>query len=75
MKQKPEDEVKRNRARLVERARVLRGEIEQTFTDCAYWNDNVRKADEAPIDPDPDGRLRRMADGLDRMLEDEAQRS
>lgn len=72
MKPKPESEVKRQRARLVERARVLRGEIEQVFTDVAHWNDEVRKADEAPIDPDPDGRLRRMADGLDRLLEDEA---
>jgi hypothetical protein len=73
-KPKPEDQVTRSRARIIDRALGLRGEIEQVFTDCAAWNDNVRQGDEEPIDPDPDGRLRRMADSLDRMLEDEAHR-
>ncbi len=59
------------RARLVARALVERADIEQIFTDIAYWNDNVRKPREAPIDPDPGGILRRLADGLDRMLADE----
>ena len=56
------------RARLIRRARALRAEIEQVFTDCASWNDNHRKPGEPPIDADPDGSLRRMADALDRLL-------
>lgn len=62
------------RQRLTERAMKLRADIEQIFIDCASWNDNARKPGEALIDPDPDGKLRRMADGLDRMLSAEASR-
>jgi hypothetical protein len=61
----------KERARIVGNARNTRAEIEQLFTDCAYWNEHVRKPDEAPIDCDPDGTLRRLADGLDRMLADD----
>ena len=71
----PNEVVKLRRQRMIERAQVLRGEIEQIFTDCAAWNDNVRQGGESLMDPDPDGSLRRMADGLDRMLEDEAHRT
>lgn len=39
------------------RAKALREEIQQYFLDVEYWNNNVRKEHEAPIDPDPDGKL------------------
>lgn len=45
------------RERLFQRARTLKGDIEQVFTDTAAWNDLARKPGEAPIDPDPDGTL------------------
>lgn len=60
------------REQLIGRAKVLRAEIEQIFTDAASWNENTRKPDEEPIDPDPDGAMRRIADGLDRMLANES---
>lgn len=62
------------RQRLIDRAMHIRVEIEQIFIDCASWNDNARKPDEELIDSDADGKLRRMADGLDRMLVAEAER-
>lgn len=64
----------RERQLIIDRARRLRHDIEQIFTDCASWNDNSvsRRNGAASIDPDPDGQLRRMADGLDRMLAAEA---
>lgn len=57
-----------DREQIIRRARELRNSIEQIFCDCNYWNVHDRKQGEAPIDPDPDGRLRLLADGLDRML-------
>ncbi len=59
-----------SRALMVANARGLRAEIQQIFTDIASWNDNsrARKEGAAAIDPDPDGQLRRMADGLDKFL-------
>lgn len=56
------------RRSLVERTRKLRQEIEQIFIDTAYWNENVRPEGVEPIDPDPDGQLKRAAQGLDRTL-------
>ena len=56
------------RQQIINRALKLRVAIQQIFTDCASWNDNARKASEEPIDPDPDGQLRRIADGLDASL-------
>jgi hypothetical protein len=53
---------------ILDRARLQRAEIEQYFIDGAYWNDCVRTPDEEPIDLDPTGNLRRMADALDEML-------
>lgn len=61
---------------IVQRARALRAEIAQHFTDVEHWNNNqARKDAAAVIDPDPDGILRRMADGLDRMLDAESKRT
>lgn len=48
----------------------MRHQIEQMFIDCASWNENsiARKNGSDRVDPDPDGSMRRLADGLDRML-------
>lgn len=53
---------------IVARARKLRDEIAQTFADAEHWN-RVNVPWKGPaIDPDPDGRLKRIADSIDRML-------
>lgn len=61
------------RADILARARALRQEIAEIFADYQHWNDNSPSRAEGaePIDPDPDGQLRRIAEGLDRMLERE----
>lgn len=59
---------------ILNRAMRLRVDIEQIFIDTAHWNVHARPACDERIDPDPDGKLRRMADGLDRMLATEAAR-
>jgi len=56
------------RSVLADRARNLRAEIAQTFADADYWNLFVRRAFEAPINPDPDGELESLAARLDRVL-------
>lgn len=65
------------RDRIIRRAKRLRADIEQIFTDCASWNDysTARKNGAEAINCDPGGELRRLADGLDRMLAEEAKRS
>ena len=50
---------------LTERAKLIRDEIEQIFTDATCWNENHRTPEEVPIDPDPDGELKRAAEALD----------
>jgi len=59
------------RRRIIANAKHVCAGIEDTFVKVAYWNEHVRQPDEAPIDPDPDGAMRRLADGLDRMLADD----
>jgi len=56
------------RARILGKFRTLRGEILQTFVDIDSWNTHVRKPDEAPIDPDPGGELRRLVAAIDDLL-------
>lgn len=55
-----------NRHGIVAKARALRDEIHQIFVDTESWNDNARQPDEDPIDPDPDGELSRILQGLNR---------
>lgn len=64
------------RERLNARAMKIRLDIEQIFIDCASWNDNSKARQEGcdPIDADPDGQMRRLADGLDRTIVAEAER-
>jgi hypothetical protein len=61
------------RQRLIDRHIALRLEIQGIFNDCAHWNEHVRQPHEAPIDPDPDGQLRKVADDIDAMLKREVQ--
>lgn len=56
------------RTRIIARFRRLKAEIEQGFIDCEVWNDTVRKPNEAPMNFDPFGEMRRMADAIDEML-------
>ena len=61
-------EIDSGRAEIVSRARQMRRNIAQIFDDAAHWNSQHVPWKGKPIDPDPDGQLRRIADGLDRML-------
>ena len=57
-----------SRDSIILRARKLRAGIAQIFADAEHWNRvNVPWKGQA-IDPDPDGQLKRIASGLDRML-------
>lgn len=53
---------------IIRRIKRQRREIEQYFTDVASWNENARKPDEEPIDPDPTGSMRRLAVALDEAI-------
>ena len=46
--------------------RLLRADLEQTFRDVGHWNRTHPVED--PIDPDPDGTLRQLADEIDALL-------
>lgn len=43
------------RSGLIARAKHMKREIELDLNTVAHWNEHVRKPDEEPIDPDPDG--------------------
>jgi hypothetical protein len=53
-----------NRKRLIK----AKEEIEQIFIDAASWNENNRPEGEPPIDPDPDGELRQVLNGISSRL-------
>lgn len=61
----------KTRAEIIADAVKLRSEIRQIFADAAHWNESVRKPHEERINPDPGGRLTRIAAALDKMLERE----
>ena len=54
---------------IIQKAIRIREEIEQIFTDTISWNNNARKEGEPPIDPDPDGKLAKMASALDKFIQ------
>ena len=56
------------RTRRIERAVKMRHDIDVELNTIAYWNEHVRKPDEAVIDPDPDGSYSRMAAYLDSLI-------
>lgn len=58
------------RESLLDRFRRIRADIASIFDDADHWN-RVNPS-HAPIDPDPNGELRRIAVALDRTLADEA---
>ena len=57
---------------LIARAEMLRREIAQNAIDVVSWNH--QHPSEAPIDPDPDGQLAKIAAGLDDLLTREGRR-
>ena len=59
------------REQLITRTRKIKSEIEQIFIDAAHWNENVRKPRQVPIDPDPDGKLALILEGLNKTLKTE----
>lgn len=63
------------RQRIINEAARILTEIRQIFIDTQSWNDNARLKlypDEPPIDPDPDGKMGKLQDGLVAMLQREA---
>ena len=61
------DEADRHqRGMILANFRRMRADIEQIFLDINHWN--RRHPDEDPIDPDPDGTLRQLADEIDALL-------
>lgn len=52
--------MERTKESLLKRREKLIHDIEQIFLDAEHWNTCVRQPDEALIDPDPDGVLRKM---------------
>lgn len=59
-----------HRARIIAGYRNALADIEQIFTDAASWNSfsMARKNGAAPINPDPNGSMRRLADQIAFML-------
>jgi len=64
----------KTRNAIISEARRIRAEIEQIFTDCAHWNDSVRKPEEPEIDTDPDGTMMRVGLSIDSMLVSEGKK-
>ena len=54
------------RAMLVNDARRIRAVIEDVFATADHWNNSHPAA--KPIDPDPDGQMRQLAEELDALL-------
>jgi hypothetical protein len=59
-----------HRARIVRCMELKRDDVRQIFIDVEHWN--AQHPHEQPIDPDPDGALRRLLDGLEFSLACEA---
>lgn len=59
------------RIEILNRMKKLRAEILQLFVDADVWNTVYRKPDERIIDPDPDGKLKRLADALEKSIGNE----
>ncbi len=58
----------KHREQIVGAARLTRDEIRRMFLDGDLWNKRARQEGATLIDVDPDGRLRRILGGLNRML-------
>ena len=62
----------KSREAIIQEAERMLKEIKQIFLDAAHWN-NIHP-DQKPIDPDPDGFLRHMAEILEGFFAREAER-
>ena len=60
-----------SREAIIQRARDMQANIEQIFSDAEHWNRVNVPWKGLPINPDADGKLRRIADGIDKMLANE----
>lgn len=61
----------KTRLQIINEAKRIRAEYQQIICDTEYWNTQVRKEHEPPIDPDPDGELKRTIERIDLMLANE----
>ena len=61
-----DDAERHQRGMIVANGRLLRANIEHIFLDVDHWNRT--HPDSNPIDPDPDGTLRQIADEIDALL-------
>jgi len=59
------------RRRLINRTKILIDEIDQIFVDADYWNNNIRKENEALINPDPQCELKKLKVALHKTLKGE----
>lgn len=57
------------RTQVISEIRQLGEEARLIIFDAKHWNNCVRKPDEPPIDPDPDGMLSEVAREIDEFLE------
>ena len=62
-----------SREQIILQAREIRSNIAQMFSDAQHWNDVNAPWKGPPIEPDQDGKLRRIADCIDRVLKTEAE--
>lgn len=61
----------KTRLEIINETKRIRRECQQILTDADHWNTNVRKGDEKPIDPDPNGELKRIIAACDACLASE----
>ncbi len=61
----------KTRQEIIDKAKKNLAEVNEIFWDCDHWNDYVRKPHEKPIDPDPDGTLKRIKIYYESLLENE----
>lgn len=59
---------KEQRRNLILRAERIKAEIIQIFRDTASYNENSLPAGREPIDPDPDGEMRRCLEFCNRTI-------
>lgn len=61
----------KTRSQIIDGLRRLRRDVQLDINSIESWNENVRKPDEEPIDPDPFGDLRRLIACIDNVLEND----
>jgi hypothetical protein len=66
------NKVATERRRLVDKTNEQLREIQLYFNSVNYWNNSIRKPNEAIIDGDPDGQMKKIADALAECLRRES---